>query len=72
MAEAGQFQHRTHVFCVDWEDYESHTMQGFSGIVIQSEKSNTATVLAFDFGGKTMKIGTAIDSWNNFAWRRTI
>lgn len=36
MAEAGQFQHMTHVFCVNWEYYESHTMQGCSGIVIQS------------------------------------
>lgn len=36
MAESGQFQHRTHVFYVNWEDYESHTMQEFSGIVIQS------------------------------------
>lgn len=30
MAEAGQFQHRTHVFYVNLEDYESHTMHGFS------------------------------------------
>ena len=72
MAEAGQFQHRTHVFWVGWEDHENHTMQGCSGIVIQSVQSNTATVLAFDYEGKKMKIGTAIDSWNNFAWRRTI
>lgn len=56
MAEAGQFQHRTHVFYVNWEYYESHTMHGFSGIVIKSALSNTATVLAFDYEGKTMKI----------------
>lgn len=71
-AENGQFQHRTHLFYVSWDDYKNHTMQGYSGIVMQFASSNYATILAFDYLYGKLKIGTTIDNWNNFAWRRTI
>jgi hypothetical protein len=71
-AEAGKFQRRTHVFYVDWSDYQNHTMQGYSGIAIQAALSNNMTVLAFSYEGTVMKIGTAIDDQETVTWRRTI